>query len=321
MIERYLEWPSGLENFYEMGLEAGAPGGERIIVCGMGGSAVAGDVVSLLAEDIGVEVHVVRRHRLPLWARGGWRVYAVSFSGNTMETVRCAIEAKRRGILAGVVTGGGILASLAEDYGVDRVIVDTPGPPRAALGHVAGALAGLALGEEAGGQIREAAEHMSGYDPMAAASRVARSLSNAGIVFAVSCGRIGGIAGRARSELAENAKIPARDDVYPESGHNDIETLAGARSVSPASLFLEWSLDDECTLILDSVMEYYRMAGPVTLLTSSAPNAFAAFLDLARTVGLATVELARRRGIEAERLSIIPRFRESVSKVLAGRVG
>ncbi len=321
MIDRYLEWPSMLEAFYKAGLDTGPAGGDRIIVCGMGGSAVAGDVTALLAEDLGVGVQVVRGHRLPRWTHNGWSVYAVSFSGNTVETIQCAMDARQRGVLKGVVTSGGMLARLAEDYQVPRVIVETPGPPRAVLGHVTGALAGLALGDAARSLIHDAVDYMASYDPRDDAARVADVLAGAGMVLVVSCGRIGGVARRARSELAENSKMPARDDVYPESGHNDIESLSGARSLSPASLFLEWSAERVCTAILNSVREYYRMLGPFAWLSSSAPSAFAAFLDLARTVGVATVMLAEKKGIDPERLNIIPRFREAVEKVIAGGSG
>src|SRR5205085_7516028 len=107
-----------------------------VVVLGMGGSGIAGDIVAAVAGPfMPVPVVVAKSYELPAFVGDGTLVFAVSFSGDTEETIEAATEAAVQGARIVVVTGGGELGRLAESWGVPRV--DLPGgipQPRAGLG-------------------------------------------------------------------------------------------------------------------------------------------------------------------------------------------
>ena len=67
------------------------------IVCGMGGSAIGGDVVGACLDGLPVPYQVVRGYELPAWVSEHTLVFAVSYSGNTEETLACVARALARG--------------------------------------------------------------------------------------------------------------------------------------------------------------------------------------------------------------------------------
>ena len=114
-----------------------ADGVTAVVSCGMGGSAVAGDVVrSVFRGRLGVPVEVNRSPVLPAYAGPHTLVVCSSYSGNTAETLASFREAIARGCRVLVITSGGTIADEAHAAGVPVVAVPGGFQPRAALGHL-----------------------------------------------------------------------------------------------------------------------------------------------------------------------------------------
>src|SRR5581483_8666382 len=112
---------------------------ENVVVLGMGGSGIAGDIlVAAAGPFMSVPVVVVKSYTLPAFVGEGSLVLAISFSGNTEETLEAASEAAVQGAKVVAVTSGGELGKLASAWGAPVVPVpDTIPQPRAALGAMA----------------------------------------------------------------------------------------------------------------------------------------------------------------------------------------
>ncbi len=112
---------------------------ENVVVLGMGGSGLAGDVmVAVAGPFVPVPITVVKSYDLPDFVGRGSLVFAISFSGNTEETVEAAGEAANAGASLVAVTAGGELGRLADEWGAPVVAVPTTIPqPRAGLGAMA----------------------------------------------------------------------------------------------------------------------------------------------------------------------------------------
>src|SRR5947199_10603634 len=110
-----------------------------VVVLGMGGSGIAGDIVAAVAGPfMPVPVVVAKSYELPAFVGDGTLVFAVSFSGNTEETVEATSEAAVQGAKVVVVSGGGELTRLGEAWGSPIVAVPDEIPqPRAAAGATA----------------------------------------------------------------------------------------------------------------------------------------------------------------------------------------
>ncbi|MGB4238065.1 MAG: bifunctional phosphoglucose/phosphomannose isomerase [Candidatus Hydrothermia bacterium] len=107
-----------------------------VFVCGMGGSAIAGDITRIIALDTKVPIEVVRDYSLPSYAEKSDLLIASSYSGNTEETLSAFEDGRKRGLSLFVVTSGGKLFELANSYNVPFVKIPEGYPPRTALGYL-----------------------------------------------------------------------------------------------------------------------------------------------------------------------------------------
>jgi glucose/mannose-6-phosphate isomerase len=205
----------------------------NLVVLGMGGSGIAGDVFQATAgPDLAVPVSVVKSYCPPGFVGPASLVFAVSFSGDTEETVEAAKAAVARGATVVVVTSGGELAKLADDWGAPAFPVpDTIPQPRAAVGAMTVPL--LAVAEDLGllpqarrwvdqavGQLQRRRDQLVGpASPAAAlARRIGRTIP---IVYgAVGVGSVA--AWRWKADINENAKAPAFTATQPELCHNEV---------------------------------------------------------------------------------------------------
>jgi glucose/mannose-6-phosphate isomerase len=109
---------------------------DKVVVLGMGGSAIGGDLIRSLASSAGKPVIFVNReYDLPAFVDSKTLVIASSYSGNTEETLSAFNQALKTDCKKLVATTGGELKKIAEAAGVPVFIIDHVAPPRAALGY------------------------------------------------------------------------------------------------------------------------------------------------------------------------------------------
>jgi glucose/mannose-6-phosphate isomerase len=201
----------------------------QVLVAGMGGSGISGDFAAALADT---PVFVNKSYGLPNWVKSARPlVVAMSYSGNTEETLSAAETAAAQGLTPAVVTGGGTLAAWAAEHGWPSVMVPGGLQPRAALGYLLGGLLHL---------LNAAGATSVGHRDLMSAADIADSITGeggSGWTLAADLaqglnGRIvavyggGGItspvAQRWKTQINENAKWPAWYSVLPELDHNEI---------------------------------------------------------------------------------------------------
>jgi len=240
MLEAVLGLPTHAGEGYELGLAAAdlpsAEGVTNVAFCGMGGSAVSGDVLRvLMADRLRVPVVVVRSPELPEWVGPHTLVVASSYSGGTAETLSASEEAVRRGARIVAVTSGGELGRRAEELALGRAIVPGGFQPRAAIGYLAfatlGALerAGLLPPmrgdvEACAAELRAIADQMAPGVPTSInpAKQLAEAIGDRVPVIWGADG-IGAVAAaRWKTQLNENAKVPAWASALPELDHNEV---------------------------------------------------------------------------------------------------
>jgi glucose/mannose-6-phosphate isomerase len=122
---------------------------DKLVILGMGGSAIAGDLLrSLAARRSRKPVFVCRGYELPSLVDENTLVVACSYSGETEETLAAFSQALRGPAKKVVLTTGGRLAALAREYEIPAFFFDYKGEPRSALGY--GIMPLLALAEQVG---------------------------------------------------------------------------------------------------------------------------------------------------------------------------
>jgi len=213
---------------------AGAMEAPAAFVCGMGGSAIGGDLaVAALSDRLTKPMITARGYELPSWAPAGSAVLCSSYSGNTEETLACYAAAEALGARRLVATTGGELAELARADDVPVIGLPAGLQPRAAVGYmfcVAAELAALSLaGPRINTEIDAAASHLGGAFA-AAEARAKQIASEIGSATPVVYGSdlTAPVAYRWKTQINENAKIPAFSATLPEADHNEIEGWPGA---------------------------------------------------------------------------------------------
>jgi glucose/mannose-6-phosphate isomerase len=206
---------------------------EQVVVLGMGGSGLAGDVlVAVAGPFLPVPVTVVKSYELPDFVGQGTLVFAISFSGDTEETVEAAGESFEAGASLVAVTGGGALQKLAEEWGAPIVPVPQSIPqPRSALGAMA--IPPLVVLEDIGlfpgatgwvdlavDQLRRRRDQL--LSTKSESEEIARRIGRT-IPLIYGAQAVGAAAAvRWKNQVNENAKTPAFCSVYPELGHNEL---------------------------------------------------------------------------------------------------
>ncbi len=209
------------------------PAWSEVVVCGMGGSGIAGDVLGAVAwHRMELPVTVVKGYRLPGHVGPGALVFAVSCSGDTEETVAAAADARGRGAAVVTVAGPGALARSAGEAG-DVLVPVPPGvpQPRTALGDLAVpplvVLERLGLLPGATALVESSIETLCHsrdllVQPTSVAAQLARQIGRTIPLIHGAAGPTGVAALRWKCQINENAKAPAFWALQPELCHNEI---------------------------------------------------------------------------------------------------
>jgi glucose/mannose-6-phosphate isomerase len=206
---------------------------ENVLVLGMGGSGIAGDVMTAVAAPfMPVPVVVTKSYEPPSFVSEATLCFALSFSGDTEETVEAASTAAAAGARMVVVAQGGELGRLAEAWGAVFIALPAGIPkPRAALGALSipplVVLEQVGLFPGASGWIDLAIAQMKRRrDTLVKETNPARDVARRiGRTFPMiwGGGDLGGAAAlRWRNQVNENPKAPAFVGVVPEVTHNEI---------------------------------------------------------------------------------------------------
>jgi glucose/mannose-6-phosphate isomerase len=207
---------------------------QNVVVLGMGGSGMAGDVLQAVASPLlPVPVTVVKGYECPHFVDDTSLVFAISFSGGTEETIEAASDAALAGARMVVVSGGGELAHLAEAWHAPLVSVPDLVFPRAALGALAvpplvvlwrmGLLPGADQWLEWGiEQLRRRRDELANGGDGSEAAEVARLIGST-VPIIHGGGAVGSAAAqRWKTQVNENAKRLAFCASQPELCHNEV---------------------------------------------------------------------------------------------------
>lgn len=239
MLETLAGLPEQCEAAWRLGKEAELPDiagvPSHVVIAGMGGSAIGGDLVRILAgKDARVPITVSREYQLPSFVDQKCLVFLISYSGNTEETLSSYDDAKKRGASRIAVTTGGKLAALAHADGVPVVEVPSGLPPRSAIGYLF--LPVLVILQRVGvfsesidvgelvTRLRELRSQLKPTSPSAenpAKQLASRFYGKIPVIYGAS-GTTEVVAVRWKGQFNENSKCLAYCNVFPELNHNEI---------------------------------------------------------------------------------------------------
>jgi glucose/mannose-6-phosphate isomerase len=205
-------------------------GRDAVVLTGVGGSGISSDIAATLgAGRLPLPVVVHKGYGLPAFAGPDTLVVALSCSGDTDEACSGAEAALERGATLVAISRGGRLAALVREAGATWLPVQTQCPPRHSLGMLLVPLLrtlGLDDGlDEALAVLEGVAERCRRDVPTAGnpAKQLGLRLAQGGVAAIYAGDGVAAPAAyRLKSQLNENAKLPAAWNVLPEAAHNEI---------------------------------------------------------------------------------------------------
>ncbi len=239
MLQHLHEFPLLCKEAYEQARDFKLPKAimnfDKIVILGMGGSAIGGDLLHSLAIDQAtVPISIYRGYKLPRYVDKGTLVIASSYSGNTEETLSCFNQSVALGAKNLVITTGGKIKSLAEKSNIPVFSYSYQSPPRAALPYSLMPLLVFmqrlkVLGdmqtdiEETFRMLQNQAIFLNEDvdEQKNKAKKYARMMYNRiPVVYGVET--VGEVAHRWKTQINENSKSWAFHEIFPELNHNAV---------------------------------------------------------------------------------------------------
>ena len=212
------------------------PDAKNIVVIGMGGSAIAGDLVrSFLFDKLLVPFEICRNYELPEYVDDETLVIVSSYSGNTEETLAATDDALRRKAMIAAITTGGILEDVATLNDIPFIKIPPGLQPRAAIGFsfvpLLVFLEKIGLVKDVVGEIAGTYKKLEKFrekyiEDNPSLSNPAKRLAvkiNERIPIIYSGPRLtDAVAIRWKGQICENAKNLAFANQFPEMNHNEL---------------------------------------------------------------------------------------------------
>ncbi|MBC7073892.1 bifunctional phosphoglucose/phosphomannose isomerase [Candidatus Parcubacteria bacterium] len=236
MKEIILNFPKQFKEGLEIGKALGFKKQKikKILICGMGGSALPGDLLVLFSRNLGLgedKIFIHRDYGLPKFVNKDFLVFTISYSGNTEETISAFKQAKKRKLKIVAISSGGELEKLAKRSKIPFAKIPFGFPPRMALGYLFSSIAKILidigflpnfereildlekklLPEKLKEKGKKLAKFLFGFCPLIYSSLFYKELA-----------RIWKI------KINENSKMPAFSNYFPELNHNEMTGIGEA---------------------------------------------------------------------------------------------
>ncbi|MEL1224353.1 MAG: bifunctional phosphoglucose/phosphomannose isomerase [Candidatus Neomarinimicrobiota bacterium] len=302
---------------------------DRILIVGMGGSGVAGDVLKLiLNKHTNIDVEVRKTYNLTK-NHSSTRPFClfISYSGNTEETVSVAKDAINENLEWSVISSGGELLELATKYNKNFVKVPTGLQPRAAFGLMTKAVINflpssikpnfLNACDDAGNYLNNLIEDVSN-EVFDISKNIANQIGTKTAVIYAGSELTYLVAQRWKTQINENSKSKAYVGFMPEIHHNEILSWEADQEGSKNNFILILLRGDDHKKI-DNRFEFTKelIGSKVDILdvrNISSENLIKDLLHLVLIGDLVSVELANQLKIDPFNIDAI----ENLKKKLKG---
>jgi glucose/mannose-6-phosphate isomerase len=302
---------------------------DRVVVCGMGGSAMAGDIAHRFA---GVPLFVNRGYDIPGFVGPDTLLVAVSYSGNTAETLSSFEQGIQAGARVLAISSGGRLKEASRERDIPFLEVPRGYQPRAAMGYLAlpllvllnrlhltrdlGSLPALIEGLEGVKAQCTPSVPASGNPAKSLAQRLDGRIP---IVYGT-VGNTDLVAMRTKTQINENAKQAAFWNVFPELNHNEILALVRADLLAnPYILLLQNETDRrEVRARMEIMMDLMKEHGvPFEVLTAKGKTPLAQVFSQIYFGDYLSTYLAVLGGVDPTPVELIEGFKKALSRKLS----
>ena len=338
MLSKILEFPDqllrGRQIAQEVDEDINIDRFSNIVFGGMGGSAIAGDIInSLFVNELSMPLVVNRGYRLPGFTGSESLFIASSYSGNTEETLQSTHEAVERGCSVLCVTSGGKLGELASNKGFPVFPLPQGYPPRAALGFSLGVFLYLfcknGMGDISETNLKATVSFLKEIGkswipaegseclPLMLAAEIRGKIP----LINASSGGLEAVGLRWKAQLNENSKTHASYHSFPEMNHNEIvgwESLSATKTFFPHLIMLILRSADDSPRIRSRMDVTKRIVkaggGKVLEIEAEGKTALSRMLYLIFLGDLVSYYLALLYGVDPTKIEKINQLKSELTQ-------
>jgi len=284
----------------------------KIIISGMGGSGIGGQILSSISDSEGfANITYWNNYNLPKWANEDCLVICVSYSGNTAETLSAAKNALDLGCNLEVITTGGKLKKIAEENNLHVTNIEKGHQPRAALPLLLKALVSRVGLPSMDQEIKEIGELKL---PTSKAKSIASQIKGT-IPCIYSSDLMNPVAYRWRCQIQENAKQLAFNHQIPEMNHNEIVGWTLPNSQMSVILIRDSNEEEQIRNRFEATKNVAWDSVKIVECTSEGKTPLARIMSMVILGDLVSLELAQLNDVNPTPVEII----ENLKKELGGR--
>jgi glucose/mannose-6-phosphate isomerase len=305
------------------------PSPRNIVIAGMGGSAIGGELVKdYTRASAAVPIEISREYKLPAYVDKNTLVFLMSYSGDTEETLSSLLDAINHKCMIFCVSSGGELIRYAKKMSLPHLQVQAGMPPRAALPHMfmpllesmkkmsltprneeafSEAINILKLTSEQNGPTKSTIENP--------AKTMALNIGDA-VPVVYGFGLLRSVALRFKQQFNENSKVPAKSEYFSELNHNETMGWEKMRELSKsfAVIFLR---DKEEPIEMRSRIETTKnlMRGNIPNILevwASGKSELSRMLSTCLIGDFASVYLAFLRGVDPTPVETISKMKKEI---------
>jgi glucose/mannose-6-phosphate isomerase len=229
MIEILRSFPKMIEDASSLGDDVTFPKDfiDSIVVCGMGGSGYNGDLLKVYLQKLPMRIDVIKDYDLPFHAQKKTLLFALSYSGNTEETISAYRLALRRGCKVISLSSGGKLKELAKMNSNLHITVPGGVQPRLSTPYqfipLLNVLSYSGIIEEQEHAIKKCISDLKNLSSkIEENAKVLAGKLKGKTPLIYSSTRMFCLAEKWKTDINENAKTHAFYNVFPEFNHNEL---------------------------------------------------------------------------------------------------
>ena len=304
---------------------------KNIVIVGMGGSAIGGEILQgWLRDTLPIPIQVCRDYILPAYVNKDTLIFANSYSGNTEETLTAFLTAIQRKCTVLAVTSGGQLEAFCKKLQVPHVIVPSGLQPRVAIPYMffslpvllekLGILSNIDDELEETIQVLERVTKANAPNILTQDNRAKQLATQILGTMPVIYGfrQYSSVAHRLKTQFNENSKVPSKSDAFPELNHNETvgykapETLTKTQSII---LIRDPQEPAEIRNIIETTTDLvFNRAKTVMEIKATGKGKLAKMFSILCTGDFASVYLAILQNKDPTPVNIIARVKNELAK-------
>ncbi len=279
---------------------------DNIVISGMGGSGIVGSIFQEYYTS--QPVISIGDYGIPAFVNDKTLFIAVSYSGNTEETISNVEDAKKKGAHIWAITSGGKLATIVED----AIIIPSGIQPRSALGYMLMPFYNTfaPLSDDV---INKTYEILSDMDKNHGEmkSEAFKIYENSSIPIIYGSKPFKSVAYRWKTQFNENAKTFAFYSYFPELNHNDTMPL---KSAYRRNEYMFYAFESDNTRINHRISITQEVTGErFTVIQSPSNDYFTKLFYLIHYADYVTYELALVRNVDPTDVSTIEELKKKLA--------